>query len=126
MKSRVVTTKRNLGTPDECWYDFYDDFPLIEASITAQYGIRLRKEYDDISWAEVRNLIRGLGAETPLGNIIAIRSETDKNTLKNFTPSQHKIRNEWKRKVANKKLEDTEKLDKSMDFLQNAIEKMFS
>ena len=126
MKSKVVTTQRSLGTPDECWYDFYDDFPLIEASITAQYGIRLRKEYDDISWAEVRNLIRGLGAETPLGNIIAIRSENDKDVLKKFTPSQHKIRNEWKRKVANKKLENTETLDKSMDFLQNAIEKMFS
>ena len=115
-----------LGQPSDCYYDFYDDFPLIEASITTQYGIRLRKEYNDISWAEVKNLIKGLGPETPLGNIVSIRAEKDKNILKNFTPEQHRIRNEWKKKVANKKLEDKESLDKSMDFLQNAIEKMFS
>lgn len=119
-------TNPTVGQPSDCWYDFYDDFPLIEASITAQYGIRLRKEYDDISWAEVKNLIQGLGPETPLGNIVAIRSEKDKNILKNFTPAQHKIRNDWKAKVANKKLDDTDKLDKEMDYLQKAIEKMFS
>lgn len=118
--------KRILGTPAECWYDFYEDFPLIEASITAQYGIRLRKEYNDISWAEVKNLIRGLSSDTPLGNIIAIRSENDKNTLKKFTPAQHKIRNDWRRKVADKKSANKEKLDADMMYLQNAIEKMFS
>ena len=125
MKSKALTTNR-LGTPTDCWYDFYDDFPLIEASIAAQYGIRIRKEYDTISWAEVKNLVRGLGSETPLGNIVAIRSETDKDILKKFTPSQHKIRNEWRQKVANKKLENTEKVEKEMDALQKAIEKMFS
>lgn len=125
-KLRALMMNQTLGTPSDCWYDFYDDFPLIEASITSQYGIRLRKEYDDISWAEVKNLIRGLGAETPLGNIVSIRSETDKDILKKFTPAQHKIRNEWRQKVANKKLEDSSKLDKEMDFLYKSLEKMFS
>ena len=117
---------RSLGQPADCWYDFYDDFPLIEASITSQYGIRLRKEFNDISWGEVKNLIRGLGSDTPLGNVISIRSETDKNILKKFTPAQHKIRNDWRRKVADKKLKDTEKLDADMDRLQKMFEKMFS
>ena len=117
---------RSLGQPADCWYDFYDDFPLIEASITSQYGIRLRKEYDDISWSEVKNLIRGLSSETPLGNVIAIRSENDKNILKKFTPAQHKIRNGWRRKVSDRKLADTEKLDADMDRLQKMFEKMFS
>lgn len=126
MKFRVLMMNQSLGTPSDCWYDFYDDFPLIEASITAQYGIRLRKEYDDITWGEVKNLIKGLGPETPLGNVISIRSENDKNILKKFTPSQHKIRNDWKKKVADKKLENTDNLDKEMDYLQKAIEKMFA
>lgn len=117
---------RTLGTPTECWYDFYDDFPLIEASITAQYGIRLRKEFDDISWGEVKTLIQGLSSDTPLGNMVSIRSENDKNILKNFSPAQHKIRNDWRRKVANKKLEDETKLDADMDRLQKMFEKMFS
>lgn len=118
--------KAIVGCPSDCWYDFYEDFPLIEASITSQYGIRIRQEYDTISWAEVKNLIRGLGPKTPLGEIVAIRSENDKNALKNFTPEQHKIRNAWRNKVAANKLKDVEKLDKDMDFLQKAFEKMFS
>lgn len=117
---------KTLGSKAECWYDFYEDFPLIEASITAQYGIRIRKEFDDISWKEVKNLIRGLGAETPLGNVVAIRSEKDKNVLKKFTPEQRRIRSEWLNKVAKDKEKDEKKLEMSMDFLQNAIKSMFS
>ncbi|MCD2348473.1 MULTISPECIES: Gp15 family bacteriophage protein [Clostridium] len=70
---------------------------MIEASFTAQYGIRLRNERD-MSWAEFSTLLNGIMPKTPLGQIVSIRSEEDENMLKNFTPEQHRIRNEWRNK----------------------------
>ena len=90
---------RRTGCPSTTWYDFYDDFSLIEASIAQQYGIRLRKEIDNISWSEVKMLIAGLLPDTPLGNVIQVRSETNKEVLKNFTPEMHRIRNDWRAKL---------------------------
>lgn len=72
----------------------YEDWGLIEASFTAQYGIRLRSEYD-MPWSEFSTLLAGIMPETPLGQIVGIRSESDKDTIKNFTKDQHKIRNDW-------------------------------
>lgn len=77
----------------------YEDWGLIEASFTAQYGIRLRNE-DDMSWNEFSTLLAGIMPETPLGQVISIRSESDKDTLKNFNSAQHKMRNDWKNRQA--------------------------
>lgn len=88
----------------EVWFDLYGDWNLIEASFAAQYGIRLRREADTMSWGEFTTLLSGLMGNTPLGEIIAIRSENDKNVLKHFTKEQHRIRNEWRqRQVARMK-----------------------
>lgn len=38
--------------------------------------------------------------DTPLGNVVSIRSEDDKNVLKNFTPEQKRIRSDWRRRQA--------------------------
>lgn len=62
-----------------------------------QYGIRLRN--DDMTWSEFCTLLKGIMPETPLGQIVSIRSEEDKNMLKNFTKEQHKIRNDWRNRV---------------------------
>ena len=62
-----------------------------------QYGIRIRN--DDMSWNEFCTLLTGIMPETPLGQIVSIRSEEDKETLKNFTKEQHRIRNEWRNRV---------------------------
>ena len=53
-----------------------------------------------MKWAEFASLLSGLGPDTVLGRIVAIRTEEDKNVLENFTPEQHRIRNEWKRRRA--------------------------
>ena len=37
--------------------------------------------------------------ETPLGRVVSIRSENDKEVLKNFTKEQHRIRNEWRSRM---------------------------
>ena len=77
------------------FYDLIQDYELIEASFAQQYGIRLRRE-DDMSWDEFSTLLAGLNGDTPLGHIVSIRAETDKERLKQFTPAERKIRNEWR------------------------------
>ena len=49
-----------------------------------------------MSWNEFCTLLSGIMPKTPLGQIISIRSEEDKDILKNFTQEQHRIRNEWR------------------------------
>ena len=77
------------------WYDLFEDWELIEASFLTQYGIRLRV-VEDMSWNEFCALLSGIMPKTPLGQIVSIRAEEDKDILKNFTDDQHRIRNEWR------------------------------
>nr|DAP18661.1 MAG TPA: hypothetical protein [Caudoviricetes sp.] len=84
----------------ETWYDLFEDWHLIESSFAQQYGIRLRKKMDDMEWGEFSSLLAGLNGDTPLGNIVRIRSENDPETLKKFTASEKKIRSEWLNKNA--------------------------
>lgn len=53
-----------------------------------------------MKWDEFRDLLVGIGPETPLGRIVSIRSETDKDILKQFSREQHRIRNEWRSRRA--------------------------
>ena len=55
---------------------------------------------DDMEWGEFSSLLAGLNGDTPLGNIVRIRSENDPETLKKFTASEKKIRSEWLNKNA--------------------------
>lgn len=50
-----------------------------------------------MTWDEFSTLLAGVNSETPLGHIVSIRSENDKEKLKNFTPEEKRIRNEWRR-----------------------------
>jgi hypothetical protein len=50
-----------------------------------------------MTWDEFATLLGGLNGETPLGHIVSIRSENDKEKLKNFTTEEKRIRNEWRR-----------------------------
>lgn len=103
-KKLFATPKSKLSDP---FYDMYDegDWRLIEASFAQQYGIRLRR--DDMSYDEFCSLLSGLKHDTPLGNIVSIRSETDKDILKHFTPEQKRIRSEW----LNKRSKDIKNID---------------
>lgn len=74
---------------------------MIISSFQSQYGIRLSRELPaGMKWDEFRDLLIGLGPETALGRVVAIRAEDRKEYLENFTPEQHQIRNEWQRKRA--------------------------
>ena len=92
IKIIIIFVKRK---EENKWYDLIEDWELIEASFLTQYGIRLRV-VDDMSWNEFCNLLSGIMPKTPLGQIVSIRAEEDKDILKNFTDDQHRIRNEWR------------------------------
>jgi hypothetical protein len=79
---------------DTAFYDIVEDYELIEASFAQQYGIRLRRE-NDMEWGEFLTLLAGLNGETPLGYVVSIRSEKDRERIKNFTAAEKKIRNDW-------------------------------
>ena len=109
----------------EDWYDLYEDWGLIEASFTSQYGIRLRQE-DDMSWSEFCTLLAGIMPETPLGQVVSIRSENDKEVLKSFTKEQHRIRNEWRSRRTKAVALNKDEAKKQLKIFQEAMKKAFS
>lgn len=64
------------------------------------------KNFAKMTWNEFKSLLQGLGPETPLARTAQIRLENDKNVLKNFTSSQHKIRNKWRTRKAKQRTQE--------------------
>ena len=89
-----------------------DDYDLIEASFLSQYGIRLKTT--ELQFDEFLNLTSCLMPESPLGQIVAIRSETDVEVISNFNDSQKQIYNEWAKRDV---LTNEQKYRESMDRL---------
>ena len=92
--------------------------------MATQYNIRIG-DISSMDWEEFENLLIGLMPDTPLGNIVAIRSETDPANIKSFNDSQRRIRYEWNLKMAKKQLNNTSKLDASMDNLSKMLKTAF-
>lgn len=53
-----------------------------------------------MKWDEFKDLLVGISPETPLGSIVSIRAENDREVLKHFTVEQHRIRNAWRARRA--------------------------
>lgn len=102
----------------------YEDWGLIETSFTSQYGIRLRNE-TDMPWSEFCTLLAGIMPETPLGQIVSIRAENDKEILKNFTQEQHRIRNEWRSRASKLVAFDKTEIRKQLKMIQEAMKCAF-
>ena len=69
-------------------------------------------------WSEFVSLLSGLGPNTSLARLVQIRIEDDKDILKNFTPAQMRIRNEYRRK-RNATLANSKSLDETTQFLND-------
>ena len=93
MKIRLRITKAHPQI-SESYYDLFDDWELVESSFLKQYGIRIRQE-DEMSWSEFCSLLSGLMADTPLGQVVAIRSEKDMKVIQKFSNEQKRIYNQW-------------------------------
>ena len=68
---------------------------MIESSFAQQYNIRIRRDISNMEWAEFCAYLSGLNGETPLGNIVRIRTEKDFKTIQNFSKEEKRIRSEW-------------------------------
>lgn len=53
-----------------------------------------------MKWDEFCDLLSGISPDSPLGRMVQIRLENDKDVLKHFTPTQRKIRSEWRSRQA--------------------------
>ena len=67
-------------------------------------------------WDEFSDLLSGIGPDTALGRIVAIRAE---EILKHFTPEQRRIRREWRNKHAMKVSEEDR--DKFLEAMKQAF-----
>lgn len=116
----VRATARGSSDP---YYDLFGDWDLIVSSFLSQYGIRLRtKEFETVTWDEFRSLLVGLAPDTALGRIVAIRSETDKNTIKHFSKDQKRVYDEWRNHGA--EIMSRETYDQAMKTFENMFQNM--
>lgn len=58
-----------------------------------------------MTWDEFCSLVSGLGPDTPLGRMVTIRAEEDKENIQNFSKDQRRIWNEWRNRTAKQKTE---------------------
>nr|DAP40523.1 MAG TPA: hypothetical protein [Caudoviricetes sp.] len=92
-----------------------DDFGLVISSFQTQYGLRLSRELQQMKWDEFKDMLSGLGPDTPLGRMVSIRSEDDPEILELFSPEQKRIRMEWRTRAAK---------DMSQEDMDNFLETM--
>ena len=67
-----------------------------------------------MKWDEFRALIGGLSPKTALGRVVSIRAEDDKEVLESYTKDMHKIRNEWRTRIAKER-----STAETLDFLES-------
>lgn len=78
-------------------------------------------------WSEFAALLSGISHDTPLGRIVEIRSETDRDRLKHYTPDQKKIRHDWRTRQAQKMIEsDPDYARAQVNSFQEACKAAFS
>ncbi|MDR3891717.1 MAG: Gp15 family bacteriophage protein [Blautia sp.] len=85
------------------------------SSFQTQYGLRLSRELQQMKWDEFKDMLSGLGPDTPLGRMVSIRSEDDPEILELFSPEQKRIRMEWRTRAAK---------DMSQEDMDNFLETM--
>lgn len=106
------------------WYDIYEDWDLIVSSFAMQYKVR-EEEIARMEWREFLTLLSGIMPETPLGMVVQIRSEENRDMLKHFSPSQKQIRDTWRsRHSPILEMSESDKKESVLNF-QEVIAKAF-
>lgn len=72
--------------------------------------------------------MNGLLPESPLGQVVSLRAENDKERLKAFNKVQHEIRNKWRRSVNQELINSMSEKEKrkSVSDIQTVFKQMFS
>lgn len=116
-------TKRN--NIQDAAYDQDFDKVLIEQSIATQYGI-LPSQQGNLPYSEWSKLVSGLMDDTPLGRVVAVRTETDQKAISQFSPWQRQIRADWNAFKAQRiSQQSTEDMDQQMKQLEQMIASAF-
>lgn len=98
---------------------------LIEQSIAKQYGV-LPSAQGELAWAEWSKLVSGLMDDTPLGRVVAVRGETDREVIKHFSPWQRRLRAEWAaRRAKAMTRQDRESNQQAMRALEATMARLF-
>jgi len=88
-----------------------------------QYGIRIySEEIRKMGWQEFKTLLAGISPDTPLGRIVAIRAEDDKDVIKNFNQHERKIHSEWRNRQAKRKNQND--ISAYLESMKNAFIRM--
>ncbi|MEG0168188.1 MAG: hypothetical protein RR709_10035 [Ruthenibacterium sp.] len=98
---------------------------LIEQSIAKQYGV-LPSAQEDLPYTDWAKLVSGLMDDTPLGRVVSVRSEKDRDAVHNMTAWQHQMRSDWNAFTA-KRLAQRPKQQTAAEManLEKMIAKMF-
>lgn len=116
---------RTENSSKETWYDIDYDAVLIEQSIAKQYHV-LPSEQGDLHYSDWAKMVSGLMDDTPLGRVVSIRSEKNKDILKNFNAEQKAIRSDWQRFLQKqKKKKDEENIEQRMKALESMLAALF-
>lgn len=121
--------QKNQNSND--WYDMEYDRILIEQSIAKQYGV-LPSKQENLHYSDWSKMVSGLMDDTPLGRVVGVRSETDKDIIKNYSQEQRAVRDEWSRflasRVKGKEFTKSDEADwyKQMAEMERAFAEAFS
>lgn len=127
-KLKKIDFKTTNPMVNDPGYDLEYDRMLIEQSIAKQYHI-LPSAQGDIQFSDWILLVGGLMDDTPLGRVVSVRTETDPEMIKVFTPEQRKLRTEWASFKLHKALETqdgNDSLKNGLNSLQSMFANMFS
>lgn len=106
------------------FYDLEFDAVLIEQSIAKQYHI-LPSEQEELSYSDWSKLVSGLMNDTPLGRVIEIRSEEDRDIINNMNSDQLAIRRKWQ-EFCNSQITYTEEdMHKQAEMLEKMMMSLF-
>lgn len=78
-----------------------------------------------MTWDEFRSLLSGLLPDTPLGQIVQIRAENDREKLEQFTPEQKKIRAAWRTRNMKKVEMTPEEARKAVEQFERMMASLF-
>lgn len=76
-----------------------------------------------MEWQEFADLLAGLNEQTPLVKVAQIRTETDREALKGFTPEQRRMNAEWKKaRALSRKKQET---DGFLQTIEQTLSRLF-
>lgn len=89
-----------------------------------QYKLR-EEDIAVMEWGEFCTLLTGIMPDTPLGMIVQVRAEEDKDVLKHFTKEQKSIRDAWRSRNSIVENMTEEEKKESVAMIQDIFAKAF-